>query len=87
MQADHNNAQISLFADLEPIETAQPQPPHFTPWSELKILEEEKKVVTMYLSAHPLDRYYIELTYGCNTPCIELREKILPVRKSLSAAW
>lgn len=81
MQADHNNAQISLFADLEPIETAQPQPPHFTPWSELKILEEEKKVVTMYLSAHPLDRYYIELTYGCNTPCIELREKNTPGEK------
>ena len=35
----------------------------------------------MYLSAHPLDRYYIELTYGCNTPCIELREKNTPGEK------
>ncbi len=75
MQADKNNAQISLFADVEPIETAQPAPPAFTPWSELRLLEEEKKMVTMYLSAHPLDRYYLELTYGCNTPCSELKDK------------
>lgn len=75
MQADKCNTQISLFADIEPIETARPSIPQFTPWSELRTLEEEKKMVTMYLSAHPLDRYYIELTYGCNTPCSEIKDR------------
>lgn len=81
MQADRDNAQISLFADLEPIETARPVPPHFEPWSDLRLLEEEKKVVTMYLSAHPLDRYYIELNYGCNTRCNYLKECSTPGEK------
>ena len=28
----------------------------------------------MYLSAHPLDPYYMELTYGCNTSCEEFKD-------------
>ena len=72
-QVDKNSCQGSLFGDLEPIETAHPPKPEFEPWSDLRILEEEKKMVTMYLSAHPLDPYYMELTYGVTTPCKEVR--------------
>lgn len=81
MQADRNNSQASLFADIVPIETARPTPPKYEPLSDLKLLEEEKKVVTMYLSAHPLDSYYLELTYGCNTPCAEIKDRCTPGEK------
>ena len=35
----------------------------------------------MYLSAHPLDSYYLELTYGCNTPCAEIKDRCTPGEK------
>jgi DNA polymerase-3 subunit alpha len=75
-QADKCSMQASLFSELEPIETNKPPfPSNCEKWSALKILEEEKRMVTMYLSAHPLDAYYMELTYGCNTPCAEVNDK------------
>ena len=75
VQNDKCSLQASLFDDLEPIETNKPPYPDFEPWSRLKLLEAEKNYVTMYLSAHPLDPYYMELTYGCNTTCDEFEEK------------
>ncbi|MDE5957288.1 MAG: DNA polymerase III subunit alpha, partial [Muribaculaceae bacterium] len=69
IQNDSNSLQASLFGDLEPIETDKPPFPEYEPWSRLKLLEAEKNLVTMYLSAHPLDPYYMELNYACNTTC------------------
>lgn len=77
IQNDKNSLQASLFDDLEPIETNKPPYPEFEPWSRIKLLEAEKNLVTMYLSAHPLDPYYMELKYGCNTPCAEVQEKMV----------
>ena len=75
VQNDANSLQTSLFADLEPIETNKPPYPDFEPWNRLKLLEAEKNLVTMYLSAHPLDPYYMELKYGCNCSCEEFETK------------
>ncbi len=74
IQNNKNSLQLSLFGDDEPIETAKPQLPAVTPWSRIALLEKEKQLVTMYLSAHPLDPYYMELTYGCNTSCEEFKD-------------
>ena len=74
MQNDKNSLQTSLFGD-ELIETNKPPYPNYTPWKQLRLLEEEKRLVTVYLSAHPLDPYYMELTYGCNCTCAEFEEK------------
>ena len=71
IQNDKNSLQSSLFGDLEPIETPKPEFPKVTPWNRLKLLDEERKLVTVYLSAHPLDPYYMEITYGCNAKCGE----------------
>ncbi len=76
VQNDQTSLQSSLFADLEPIETNKPPYPEFEPWSRIKLLEAEKNLVTMYLSAHPLDPYYMELTYDCNTRCDEFEQKL-----------
>jgi DNA polymerase-3 subunit alpha len=76
-QIDKTSMQASLFSELEPIETNRPaMPTNYEKWSDLERLEAEKKMVTMYLSAHPLDAYYMELTYGCNTKCEEVNEKL-----------
>ncbi len=78
LQNDRNSLQASLFGDLEPIETNRPPYPDFERWPRLRLLEEEKKLVTIYLSAHPLDPYYMELTYGCNASCGDIEEKMTP---------
>ena len=74
IQNDKNSLQASLFGDLEPIETPKPAFPDVAPWNRLKLLEEEKKLVTVYLSAHPLDPYYMEITYGCSCSCSDFDE-------------
>ncbi len=75
IQNDKNSMQASLFGDIEPIETAKPPIPQVTPWSNLKLLDEEKRLVTIYLSSHPLDPYYMGITYGCNCTCGDFEEK------------
>ena len=57
----------SLWGDLdEVIEIARPPIPVVEPWSDIERLDREKELVGMYLSAHPLDNYYMEMKYGCN---------------------
>lgn len=75
-QNDKNSLQMSLFGDFETIETNRPPYPDFEPWNRLRLLEEEKKLVLIYLSAHPLDDYYMELTYGCNANCDNIEDKL-----------
>ncbi len=66
VQNDKNSLQLSLFGDLEPIETNRPPYPEPERMTQLALLNKEKELVTMYLSAHPLDPYAMELKYGCN---------------------
>lgn len=75
IQNDKNSLQLSLFGDIETIETNKPPYPKVEPWSQMALLEKEKEMVTMYLSAHPLDPYKMELVYCCNTPCEEFKER------------
>lgn len=81
IQNDKNSLQLSLFGDLEPIETAKPPLPEVVPWTRLALLEKEKELVTMYLSAHPLDPYFMELTYGCNCSCEDFKDMERPGAK------
>lgn len=39
----------------------------------IQLLDEEKRLVGMYLSAHPLDPYYMDLEYGCNVKAAEFK--------------
>ena len=63
------NQESSLFGPSEAIDTAKPEMPKRPSWPSIEKLNYEKELVGMYLSAHPLDRYYLELTYGCNIKC------------------
>ena len=69
--------QMSLFDGFDgmEIETEKPPVTPCAPWDRLQLLEKEKELVTIYLSAHPLDPYYMELVHGCNCQCSEFEEK------------
>ena len=48
-QADRNSTQASLFGDLEPLETEHPPYPKYEEWAPIQLLDEEKRLVGMYL--------------------------------------
>lgn len=73
-QADKHSAQASLFDEFEALETQHPPYPKCEPWAPIKLLDEEKRLVGMYLSAHPLDPFFMDLEYGCNTKCANFKE-------------
>ncbi|MBP3299012.1 MAG: DNA polymerase III subunit alpha [Muribaculaceae bacterium] len=80
-QADKNNAQASLFGEEEAPETAHPPYPQYTPMASIQLLDAEKRLVGMYLSAHPLDPWYMELEYGCNVHAAQFKEAERPGNK------
>ncbi len=84
-QAGQSSMQNSLFGDIEPVEVAKPPIPKAEQWNILERLNKEKELVGMYLSAHPLDPYYIEVTYGCNTPLASLPDKSDHLDRELTA--
>lgn len=64
-QSDRNNSVMSLFGEDEELNTAG-RPPIVPQeeWPMAVKLQRERELVGMYLSAHPLDPFYMELNYG-----------------------
>lgn len=75
-QQEQVQAQNSLFGSTDAIEIATPQVPQVDPWSTIEMLNRERDLVGIYLSAHPLDEFGIVLRAMCNTHCIELDDKV-----------
>ena len=46
------------------------------PWADVVRLDKERELVGMYLSAHPLDPYYLELTYGTGLTLAQREELV-----------
>ncbi len=80
----HQNAKrqqtASLFDDLDDEQVSLDARPRINPapeWSQIVKLDKERELVGMYLSAHPLDPFYLELTYGTSVRLIE-RDDVVP---------
>ncbi len=54
-----------------------PVPKNYTKMSSMELLNRERDLVGIYLSAHPLDDYKFVLDKMCNTNCTELGDKEL----------
>ncbi|MDR3129296.1 MAG: DNA polymerase III subunit alpha [Tannerellaceae bacterium] len=74
-QADKVSTANSLFGADSTIAIIRPPISKATPWSDLERLNKEKEYVGIYLSAHPLDEYYIILNHVCNTNVAALNDK------------
>ena len=83
-QASQLEMQNSLFGALGGVEVATPEIPKAEPWSQLERLNRERELVGMYLSAHPLDPYYMEVTYGCDTPLAEVKNRANQIDRELT---
>ena len=74
-QQDKFRAQTSLFGGMDISVTHPALPKNVPAWGNLERLNKERDLVGIYLSAHPLDEYFIILNYVCNTKLNQLEEQ------------
>jgi DNA polymerase III subunit alpha len=55
----------NLFGDVQPISIKLPVIPNVPEWPSIVALEKEKNLIGIYLSAHPLDDYKLEIESYC----------------------
>ena len=65
-QENENSAQVSLFGAASDVQIAEPEVPPCEDWGTMKKLAQEKEVVGVYISGHPLDDFKTEMKTFCN---------------------
>lgn len=67
MQSDSTSMQQSLFGGADHGQAVKkPVPPPVKEWPQLILLEKEKSLIGIYLTAHPLDDYRLEMENFCS---------------------
>jgi DNA polymerase-3 subunit alpha len=66
-QLDKSRQTNTLFGDMMDDFTSKPVVPKAEPWPTIERLSRERDLVGIYLSAHPLDPFFMELKFGCNS--------------------
>jgi len=60
-QETQNSSQVSLFGDASEVQIPEPEVPFCEEWGTMKKLKQEKEVVGVYISGHPLDDFKTEM--------------------------
>lgn len=68
------------------IETPKPTIPQCEEWSKLQKLNKEKELIGIYLSAHPLDDYKLEIKHACNITLSDFEDLSKHQNKELKVA-
>ncbi len=66
LQNEQGSAQQSLFGGSSDVELPKPPVPACDPWSSVYALNQEKEMVGVYISGHPLDDFKLEIENFCN---------------------
>ncbi len=66
-QLDKSSQVNSLFGDMMDSFTSKPPIPKAEPWPNMEKLSRERDLVGIYLSAHPLDPFFMEMKFGCTS--------------------
>ncbi|HEY8659730.1 MAG TPA: DNA polymerase III subunit alpha [Hanamia sp.] len=67
-QAQLNSSTNTLFGDLQMAEVTPPVIPECEPWPLIKLLDNEKDIIGIYMSGHPLDNFKFQIRhYGLTT--------------------
>ncbi len=61
LQYEKNTPQQNLFGERSQIAINRPEPPDVDEWHLLDMINREKELIGMYLTAHPLDRFKVEI--------------------------
>ena len=65
-QENENSAQVSLFGAASDVQIAEPQVPPCEEWGTMEKLAQEREVVGIYISGHPLDDFKTEMHTFCS---------------------
>jgi DNA polymerase-3 subunit alpha len=74
IQSDRQTAQQSLFGDGDNLNFSRPQIPESEDWPLLYTLDKEKELIGIYLTAHPLDNYKLEIERFCTHSLSDLKD-------------
>jgi len=74
-QLDKNSQSNSLFGDMIESFTSKPEVPKAEAWPTIERLSRERDLVGIYLSAHPLDPFFMEMKFGCTCSIKEFNEQ------------
>ncbi|MDE6157223.1 MAG: DNA polymerase III subunit alpha, partial [Muribaculaceae bacterium] len=87
-QSETKLAATSLFGfdDEDIIAESRPRIPSAPNWDALVRLNKERDLVGMYLSAHPLDPYWLEVTHGVETTAAEKNDISKPTPTPIAFA-
>jgi len=64
-QENENSAQVSLFGGASDVQIEEPQVPPCETWGTMEKLAQEREVVGVYISGHPLDDFRTEMKNFC----------------------
>lgn len=64
-QENENSAQVSLFGESSEVQIPEPEIPACEEWGTMQKLKQEKEVVGIYISGHPLDDFKTEINTFC----------------------
>ncbi|WP_417619704.1 DNA polymerase III subunit alpha [Oceanihabitans sediminis] len=65
-QENENSAQVSLFGAASDVQIEEPVVPPCEEWGTMEKLAQEREVVGIYISGHPLDDFKTEMKTFCN---------------------
>ncbi|HOZ13490.1 MAG TPA: DNA polymerase III subunit alpha [Tenuifilaceae bacterium] len=72
-QTEKQSSQMSLFGTSGDFEMPKPEIPKVEEWPTIELLNREKDVIGIYLSAHPLDEFRFEIENLCNVTLADLK--------------
>lgn len=72
-QTEKLSSQMSLFGGTGGFDMPKPEPPKVDEWPTIELLNREKEVIGIYLSAHPLDQFKFEIENLCNVTLADLK--------------
>ncbi|APG65307.1 DNA polymerase III subunit alpha [Tenacibaculum todarodis] len=64
-QENENSSQVSMFGEASTVQFPEPDIPECETWGTMELLSQEKEVIGIYISAHPLDDFKNEMIF-CN---------------------
>ncbi|MFT5677626.1 DNA polymerase III subunit alpha [Patiriisocius sp. Uisw_047] len=73
-QESENSSQVSLFGEASEVQIPEPEVPPCEEWGTMKKLKQEREVVGVYISGHPLDDFKIEMKSFTNCRVADFNE-------------
>ena len=86
LQAEKKSSQMTLFASFGEDQLMELKMPEIEPWSKLELLNREKEVVGVYITAHPLDEFKYEIKHFTRGKIADLSDSSVPMNTDLFLA-